>query len=398
MVEVGSESKLPGLDALRAIAVLSVMLFHQAVFPAGWIGVQVFFVLSGYLITRSLFRTRSAPLRSYLVSFYGRRSLRILPLYYAVLALLALAALAGKKLPGVREGLPYAATYTYNFFHATARFQHSDFITHFWSLCVEEQFYLCWPFVLYFCPQKRLKPLIVGTVLAGPLLRLITFWGLSAAGAHASPQTHIALYVLTPSHVDAFATGAYLSLFPLGGAPRVTIGALLLTLAAGLCIVLFGADQRVGTEGPLSLSTLGYPLGISAAYGFIWGYTLLNLTSGLVIDCLVNRKLAPRFFDLPVLRHIGKISYGFYVIHYPMQSVVPKLIHGALWRQILVQMVGTTVLATASFKWESKLLGLKDRWFKIPSALSMPEARPTETLRPIAIPRPRARAFSSSVE
>ncbi len=125
-----------------------VLLFHQGLLPFGWVGVQIFFVLSGYLITRLLVEARGERLRSYLRTFYGRRSLRIFPLYFAVILVCWLALSAGISLNGVAAGLPFAATYTYNLFHASSHFEHSKLITHFWSLCVEEQFYLVWPFLI----------------------------------------------------------------------------------------------------------------------------------------------------------------------------------------------------------------------------------------------------------
>lgn len=124
-------SRFPNLDALRTIALVMVLLFHQGLLPFGWAGVQIFFVLSGYLITRLLVRDRGQPVGTFFLGFYARRSLRIFPLYFLVVALLWLLVARGLDMGGVRAGLPYAATYTYNFFHASNAFQHSKLLSHF---------------------------------------------------------------------------------------------------------------------------------------------------------------------------------------------------------------------------------------------------------------------------
>src|SRR5262249_15156237 len=150
---------------------LLVMLFHRGLF-VGWVGVQMFFVLSGFLITGILLRSRASSLASYLVTFYGRRALRIFPIYFALLGvLLLLLVLGGISLPGAREGLPSAASYTFNFWGASRSYVPSLTTGHVWSLAVEEQFYLVWPLLLYVCPPRRLPALLVGAVASGPLIR-----------------------------------------------------------------------------------------------------------------------------------------------------------------------------------------------------------------------------------
>lgn len=194
-----------------------VVLFHQEFLGLGWIGVQIFLVLSGFLITRILVQTRGLQLKEYLVEFYGRRSLRIFPLYFGVLGLFALAVTFGMQAQGVRDGLPYALSYTYNFWHASSSFVHSKLISHFWSPCVEERFYVVWPFFIFFCPARLRGPALFCIVALGPLVRTAIYGLLKSAGPAAFEGTEVAVYVLTPSHVDAFALGAYFSLRPLGG-------------------------------------------------------------------------------------------------------------------------------------------------------------------------------------
>lgn len=354
-----SPGRLPGLDGLRAIAVLLVVFFHQELLGIGWIGVQIFFVLSGFLITRILVQSKELPLRQYLIEFYGRRSLRIFPLYFGVLGAFAVLTLLGMEAHGLREGLPFAATYTYNFWHASDSFVHSKLISHFWSLCVEEQFYLIWPFFIFFCGQRARRPALISIVLLGPLVRLGLHALLESPSLGAFEDTDVALYILTPSHIDAFALGALVSLHPLGGAPRALLGSFAALVVAG---VLLAPSVP---EGPLSYGSFGFPLGLGVGYGYIWAYSLLNLCAALTIDCVVHRRLLPALFESRIMSYIGKISYGVYVFHYPLQSFVRKALPNApIALGLVVQVTLTLLVASLSFYlWETPFLRKKDTWF-----------------------------------
>jgi peptidoglycan/LPS O-acetylase OafA/YrhL len=371
-----THQRFPHLDGIRPLAVLLVALFHRELCAFGWLGVQIFFVLSGFLITRILVQARGSSFGVYLRNFYGRRSLRIFPLYFSVVGLLALAVAAGISMDGVREGLIYAATYTYNVFHATNQFKHSKMITHFWSLCVEEQFYLVWPFLLYFTKPPAIRRTLAAIVLAGPLVRLVTMQILKLPGLPVYPRADVALYVLTPSHLDAFAIGGYAALFPLGASRRKLFGALALLLAAGSIVIATsnGADGK-----PLAWGTLGYPLGLSAGFAMYWGYSLINVCSVLLIDCVACGDFAPRFFGNRIMSYLGKISYGLYVFHYPFQSLVNRLLPGApLLLQIFVQFSLTIAVASASFHlWEARFTKLKDIYFPSSAADRQVRAEPS---------------------
>src|SRR5215510_2780284 len=144
---------IPGLDGLRAIAFLLVFAFHSEYLQIGWIGVQFFFVLSGFLITGILLdMKKSLPPRDYFFKFYGRRFLRIFPLYYFYLLVMAGILLwlisvhyRINYLKIFFEQVRYAVLYVYDFFFSTIWFKQSYFLNHFWSLSVEEQFYIFWP-------------------------------------------------------------------------------------------------------------------------------------------------------------------------------------------------------------------------------------------------------------
>jgi len=167
---------IPGLDGIRAIAFLLVFSVHTDYVYIGWVGVQLFFVLSGFLITDILLRMKDT-LRAggYFKKFYGRRFLRIFPLYYFYLLIMFIVTAAlifyGYRINYMRlyqDQLPYALAYIYNFFNASPAYNGESWLVgHLWSLSVEEQFYLAWPLLIFLTPKKRLKKLFVGAIPGG---------------------------------------------------------------------------------------------------------------------------------------------------------------------------------------------------------------------------------------
>jgi peptidoglycan/LPS O-acetylase OafA/YrhL len=344
--------KLAGLDGLRGVAILLVMLFHRGLRP-GWMGVQLFFVLSGFLITGLLVEGRREAVGRYLVTFYGRRALRIFPLYFAyLLALLALARV-GLELPGLREGLPYAATYTYNLLDAAGATP-SIVMNHLWSLSVEEQFYLLWPLVVFFLPRRPLVAVLASAVVLGPLVRLAEWFAFRSHG-YTAQAAGDAIYVLLPSQIDAFAWGALVQLLR----PRVAgwaagAGWALVLAAGGLVIVFAGSAPE----------SLGYYAGMARGGGFVWGYSLINAAGAATVAWLALGGDGVVFGSRP-LRYIGRISYGLYMLHFPLNAVIEWAVpgwspHGRLVASFAVS-IGVASLSYHLF--EARFLALKDAWF-----------------------------------
>ena len=173
---------IPGLDGLRAIAFLLVFALHTDYLQIGWIGVQFFFVLSGFLITGILLdMKKSLPPREYFFKFYGRRFLRIFPLYYFYLLLMSGVALwlisisyRANYMQLFLDQVWYAVYYVYDFFFATVFFEHSLFLDHFWSLSVEEQFYIFWPLLILLIPEKWTKPLFISCIVLALAFRKVS--------------------------------------------------------------------------------------------------------------------------------------------------------------------------------------------------------------------------------
>lgn len=366
---------IPGLDGLRAIAFLLVFALHTGYLEIGWVGVSLFFVLSGFLITGILLdMKKSFSSRDYFFKFYGRRFLRIFPLYYFYLLVLVLLTTWLISIPYrpnyMRIALDqvwYAVAYVYDFFFATAAFQNSNLLDHFWSLSVEEQFYIFWPLIILLVPEKALKKLFLAVILLGPLFRLVFFF------IHASGEFRFlaetpwqAVYPLPFSHMDAFAFGAYISRFPI---PRAK--AQFLVLIVVLPAIGFAA-QYLATGDIGAVSAFGYPLQLPEAYQFIWGYSLLNYLFAVVIYGVAREKWAVRFLEQRPLRYLGKISYGLYVYHFPIVWFAGRLADLGVEPPILkpltalIALTGTILAASLSYTlMERPILNLKDHFFSL---------------------------------
>jgi peptidoglycan/LPS O-acetylase OafA/YrhL len=371
------------LDGLRALAVSLVMVYHFGYqshsFEIGWVGVQIFFVLSGFLITSILLDSKSLSLPAYAGRFYWRRSLRIFPLYFAYLCAIAAIYFVAKTPPHFPKILPYLATYTYNFFPWANGPMFDSFFVHFWSLAVEEQFYLLWPFVIYFLGKGQLKKLVIAIILLGPLLRAGLY--LYLRGRNDEETAGLLLYWTSASHLDAFAIGAAIPLFSLGERAKNwskwLVGIFVFTILVGVFNYI-----TADTVSGMPVSSVGYPLGGTENGQPIWSYTVLNILAAVLILALVGK--APsrlrKVFEWEPFVWVGRISYGMYVYHWVVLAAYKSLLRDRLpseWLGIVLYFAIVTGIAWLSFElFESKILRWKDHVFSSSPVLK-------ETRRPI---------------
>jgi peptidoglycan/LPS O-acetylase OafA/YrhL len=365
---------IPGLDGLRAIAILLVFASHSDLVECGWVGVQLFFVLSGFLITGILLDMKdSLPSGKYFVKFYGRRFLRIFPLYYFYLALMSVV-VYGLLSVGFRSGpmqifldqVWYAVLYVYDIFYRAAWFHPTQFLDHFWSLSVEEQFYIVWPLLLLLVPKEHLKRLFILFILLGAGFRVLLYlWYLSGSSLWFFREPFgLVIYSWPLSHLDAFAFGAYISRYEIWR-PKVQLLFLALLVPVVGFAVTYLATGSIGV-----VSALGYDSSLGNGYQFIWAHTLLNYFFAVLIYCVVHERVFVRFLEMPWLRYLGKISYGMYVYHLALIWFVWKLadehIQGEMvyWIKLVVSLSATILVATLSYYFlERPILNLKDRFF-----------------------------------
>lgn len=341
--------RVPELDALRGLAVLAVALFHlnlksTNLFQWGWTGVDVFFLLSGYLITTILLKNGGTP--GFLFNFYARRCLRIWPIYYLTLILMCLAYrifMQGIRLDGLWVYLLY---FQYGSLYWNGTEPPLDLpLSHTWSLAVEEQFYLVWPFLLAIFGKRGLIPIALITIAIAVLMRQYGY------------PTWLLL-----TRCDSLALGSLLSLVFLDAewSQRKVIqircafaGLLILT-----CFVPVGYWLLTGEQ---------YTMEVINRTGF--GLLLIEIAYasflGLILTMLGRPILAP--LRMRWLVGLGTISYGFYLYHWIIfvlsLGIGRRLGILGLWWFDLARLVISIFVATLSwFLVEKPILSLKSRF------------------------------------
>ena len=340
---------IPALDGIRALAILLVLLFHWFpvdhwvnVLPNGPIGVTLFFVLSGYLISNILMGQQAAG--TFLHSFKNfviRRALRIFPIYFLVL----LGLLVGKKI-GIQvvtdfyEHPFYYWTYVYN--HWLERTQNwSDMLSPYWSLSVEEQFYIVWPFFMLLIPSgKRLLGFLWSVVVLGIIARYILVYKLDGIG----------VYMITC--VDTFAWGALLAYYLRNGRSAelgIWIGRLwipVLILWVMLCVMHTDADLVKQ----------------------LFFRSLTSMVSVALLFQAMQEGILARIFSWTPLRKLGQMSYGVYLYH----MLVPDLVYQLASRLHIplpedpyhvIGILGLFLIAAISYRWIEKPIQELKRFF-----------------------------------
>lgn len=344
---------------MRGLAILLVVVYHNFgfinYFFFGWLGVDLFFVLSGFLITDILLKTVSKP--RYLSDFYIRRILRIFPLYYlfVILCLFVLPRLSPHfDVSYYKENQVWIWTYLQNWLYIFNGHDGTNALHHLWSLAVEEQFYLIWPFVILLVRKPTWLLAIMAVLLVAVVGFRLWIWLNQVADL-----AYFNLY--TFSRIDGICIGCMIALLQ-----RVDPGFLKRFTP---WIVLFFAIMNFAFFFVNRRHDFGFP------YLALAGYTTFAMIFGLLVNDAVcgYTRIIQQVFSFPLLRFFGKISYGFYMFHWPVYLLVSPWLFSQLSAyltgqslHIAVSSVATAIgilISWLSYRYyESYFLKLKDKF------------------------------------
>jgi peptidoglycan/LPS O-acetylase OafA/YrhL len=336
------------LDSLRGLAALAVVIFHSNTswLPFGWAAVDLFFVLSGYLITAIILRHGHN--RGFLRSFYIRRGLRIWPIYYLLIAVLAVVGLV-VGYGCTWSSLPYALTYTQTFgrFWPESAVPFNRSLLHTWTLAIEEQFYLIWPAAVLLVGRRGL-----------PLLAVLCVSGCLAARSQG-------VWWDLFTRCDGLALGALLAWFRIeagrdglcGRSIRRLLTAIPPVGLVSLCaLVALGLRYGIHPDGALKV----YPASTILSFNLVW-LALVQTVLGY------SGSARTRLLRLGPLQRLGQFSYGLYLYHLPILGLFLRTTRdlGFLGKAYEVKVLSiVAAIIVAAFSWrfiERPILALKRR-------------------------------------
>ncbi len=356
------DNYFPALDGLRGIAILLVVFYHNYdfidQFTFGWLGVDIFFVLSGYLITGILISTLGR--QGYLKNFYTRRMLRIFPLYYAILIIfLVVFPLLGfykQELQYYLNNQLWLWIYLQNWLYSFNLPVNNSVLNHLWSLAVEEQFYLVWPLLILLIRNTRtlfflMLFILLAVISARGILYLLKL-----------PKfNYIAFYTFT--RIDGLCIGSMIALLhKINFTFLSRYLAIIITVLACFNFAFYFLTFQ---------NSKAYP------YYAIVGYTTFAGLFGVLVHELVStsHSFLNKCFSFAPLRFLGKISYGLYIFHWPIYLLLtpavarligpfinlPLKLERTLYSSV-VTLVAIVVSIISYYTFEMKFLKLKEKF------------------------------------
>lgn len=326
------------LDGLRGLGILLVLLAHARliwlvetapvhgwetwllrIVDFNWVAMEAFFAMSGFLVTRILLQTRSDA--RFFRNFYARRALRIFPLYYGFLVfyllvlprLMDLTVNPESAYPYVSEHQAWYWSYMANFLIA----RHGAWLgemSHFWSLSVEEHFYLLWPLAVYFLSGRSILRLSAAAIVVSTGLRAYLTWGLELPT--------VSVYVMTITRLDSILMGSMLAVLAgvhLDASPLLRLRPALTALSAMFAPILVWLYAREGHFSALGEAARTQQQGHLYPAVTVFGYLMVGIMCSALIVWLLTgaeRNWVVRLFSLRPLRTLGQYSYGMYVVHF----------------------------------------------------------------------------------
>lgn len=395
-------TRIDAVDGLRAIAMSMVIAQHCGLLPFGWTGVWLFFVISGYVITRGFLADdavaggaitdRGARWRA----FMAQRAVRIVPVYllYLALNLPWLLALGGAARLG---DLPWLLSFTHNW-HMVFGFWPgpSDWgpFGHLWTLSVEQQFYLLFPLLaLWVAPRLQLG-VTLALIACGPLVRWAWVALLQAGGADDPGWLAFAVYAASVCHFDAFLIGSLIArLEPrLQAEPRHarTLWIVALATAAGYALVVVAINHAGGARGIEVLRNVFSGI-LFGSHREVFAYLAVDLVAAAALVHALLRLRGSALLAWAPLAWVGRVSYGGYLFHALLLWMAGQMLGGAVKELPLgprllafaAVWLATVAVASASFRWFEQ--PISRRWRQ--GRAAVPAARGLGTAMPARAPR-----------
>ncbi|WP_446742685.1 acyltransferase family protein [Silvibacterium acidisoli] len=325
-MEKQQDGRIKRLDGIRGLAIVLVFLIHARISRFGWVGVPMFFALSGYLITGILRRARED--RSFWAPFYIKRATRILPPLLILFLIAALFCDVAWRQVGL-----YLAFFAANIAETIHRGKTGP-LSVLWSLAVEEQFYLLWPFAIRYLSRRALMIFLTAALLLEPCLR-----------GFFTPyfSTMFPIFYLTPFQLDGLAAGSLLALLLENSATKVALKywsgrSLAISLLALVMLSFYPAFDR--DQNSVIFNSFGYTIVYLASASLV-GFVLLNPES----------RLSSVFGSRPAV-FLGAISYGFYLFHLAGITFTDQIAHAIQYRHLRT-LSPLTFAAVTIFSWLS---------------------------------------------
>ena len=343
----------PGIDGLRAIAVLAVIAYHSGMtrFSGGFLGVEIFFVISGYLITALLLGEYEANDRIDLKRFWNRRARRLFPALIAYIAgATALAYITARDVIPTKGEILTAIGYIYNWFSIfqdvsyTDGFERKNFFHHLWSLAVEEQFYLFWPLLLWgllaVAGKRAAFVLVIGGIVGSSVLRWILY------EPFADP---LRVYYGTDTRASALLIGAAVAfLWRPWQSEKQSITTP--NVSSKVVVLVIGAASVAGLIWANMHYALFYPYIDSLFRG---GMLLTSVLTALVIAvCVTPQSLLGKILGIRAMQWIGKRSYGLYLWHWPVFQLTRPRVDVDMdgWQLFLIRIIITLIIVEISYQ------------------------------------------------
>lgn len=325
------------IDGFRGVVALIIVLYH---WPMEYFSVSVggeflqwFYVLSGYLISRILLydKSKNPGLKDFITNFLYRRSFRIFPLYFAFLFLGLMVYFLGVFMPFFKpfaeemsRNWAYLVTYTYNYmgvgnFMMDKSYTSSLMFGHMWSLSLEEQFYIFYPFLVYFLSLRNLKIAIVAAIILGPVMRGVSFALLQEWNPDDVVFSAVNAFRMTHCQIDSFAIG---SLLAITGFKRIKNHKLALGIIVLLYVAINVFNRWLVIQQGSSYEEIGghrrQEVWTFHNYQHLYFFTVINFMGAFFFMAFERGYDLFGLFSTKLAAYLGKISYGIYVYHVPI--------------------------------------------------------------------------------